>query len=144
MKELITLLCLFLYLLISNKSLSQSKINFLNYEPDSIAYQAQKQGKSIFLYATLKGCMPCKVLEYQVFSDTTLANFVNQNMIAAKLNITDKFGKEEYLKCLDIAKSHHIRVYPTIVILDKNGKEVQRAFGIVTAQGIIKLLQETF
>ncbi len=124
--------------------MSQSKIKFLDYNPDSIALQAQNQSKPIFLYATLKGCMPCKVLEYHVFGDTTLANFINQRTIPAKLNVTNKFGKEEHLKRLEIAQNLHITAYPAIIVFDKNGGEVKRDFGVVTAKRIMELLQEAF
>jgi len=123
---------------------SQSKIDFIAYEPDSIMLKAKQEGKPIFLYATLKGCMPCKVLEYHTFGDTTLANFVRQYAIATKLNITDKDGKESYQKRMEIAKALGIGAYPTIIIFDKEGKEVKRGLGILTAKALIELIQGAF
>jgi thiol:disulfide interchange protein len=138
-------LMLFFYFLSSTALLqlqAQSKINFANFEPDSIVQEAQRQNKPIFLYATLKGCMPCKMLEYHTFSDSTLANFIHQHTIAAKLNVTDKFGKAEHEKRTKISKQINVNAYPTILILDKEGKEKERILGLQTADSILAILKK--
>jgi thiol:disulfide interchange protein len=136
------LLCAFFLLVTWQYLYAQPKINFANFEPDSIIQEAKKQNKPIFLYATLKGCMPCKVLEFHTFSDTTLANFVHQNTIPAKLYVTDKFGKQEYEKRLKISKGINVNAYPTMLVLDSEGKEIDRILGVNTADSVLSILKK--
>lgn len=139
MKKLLLFFCFLLMTTIYHLQ-GQSKVNFANFEPDSVTQKAKEQNKPIFLYATLKGCMPCKVLEFHTFSDTTLANLVHQHTIPAKLYVTDKFGKEEYEKRLKISKGINVNAYPTIIILDSEGKEIERILGVHTPDSLIKII----
>jgi thioredoxin 1 len=86
--------------------------------------------------------MPCKYLEYHVFSDSALAAFVNQRMIAAKLHVTDAFGKEEFKKRTQTATALKVAGYPTILIMDKNGREINRVLGNLPAHEILEKLKE--
>jgi thioredoxin-related protein len=120
----------------------QSNIHFADYQTDTLLQAYKYLHKPIFLYVTLKGCMPCKALEYQTFSDTTFANWIQRYTIPVRLNVTDKFGKDEYEKRKKSAQNLKISAFPTIIILNSEGKELERILGISTPAFIKSIISK--
>lgn len=86
---------------------------------------AKAESKYLFIDFYADWCVPCKQMEKFAFATPEIYNHVNRNFIATKVDV-DLFSG------MDIADTFNIKVYPTIIILDKKGKEVARATGYKT------------
>jgi len=68
-----------------------------------------------------------------VLTDKEVIDFFTNEMILAKVN-----GKEDTL----LADQYHISAYPTLVMLDKNGNEIDRVVGYMPADAFLKTLKD--
>jgi len=106
----------------------KKSINFEFESMDSALKKAKEQNKKIFIYLTSDGCGPCIKMERQVFCDSTLAKFYNENFVCAKSRI--KYTSSE-MKSSDFKKLNktqmnfmdefEIQGTPSFVILNLNG-----------------------
>ncbi len=118
---------------------AQNRIAFVAYDqPDSLAALAQRDQKPLFLYASIKGCVPCRFLEYQVFSDSTLATYLKDHAVAAKLDVTDRAGQATFKQRLQTAQQLGIVAYPVLIFYDHQGREYHRSGGRITAEEILR------
>lgn len=101
---------------------------------DASYEQAIKQAKAtdsfvlIDFYTTW--CGPCKKLDKETYSDAAVLEFM-EGMIPLKLDSEKGAG-------IDISKRHKVAAWPTIMLLDANGKEIDRVVGYVNAEEFIQ------
>lgn len=80
---------------------------------------ASAQGKYIFIDFYADWCVPCKWMDETTYADNQVVSALKSNFVPVKINIDDFDGytlKEEY----------NVRVLPTIIVLDQNGRVVKR------------------
>jgi thiol-disulfide isomerase/thioredoxin len=94
--------------------------------------KANKKGpKLIFMDCFTSWCGPCKEMTNNVFPLEVCGIFFNANFI----NIGFDMEKGEGI---DIAKKYAVSVYPTFLILDADGKEINRVIGSNKAEPFIE------
>lgn len=120
----------FLIYFCSNLS-AQNSINFENGIWAEIKLKAKKEKKFIFLDCYTSWCKPCKIMEKEVFSNDTVANFYNKNFINVKYDMEKGIGQA-------LAKKYAIAAYPTLLFLDYNGIEVTKNIGELNSQKFIE------
>ena len=76
----------------------------------------------------------CDRLDADTFSDQNVIKYALKNLISVKVNAEKGSGSE-------IAKRYNIRGYPTIVITNKNGNELDRIVGYKNAPDFLKQLK---
>jgi thioredoxin-related protein len=104
---------------------------FINYEfesMDNVLKKAKEQNKKIFIYLTSDGCGPCIKMERQVFCDSTLSKFYNENFVCVKsrLKYTSNEMKSSDFKKLNKTQmkfmdEFEIQGTPAFVVLSPNG-----------------------
>jgi thioredoxin-related protein len=112
-------------------------INFLHDEPfDKILAMAKAQNKPIFIDGYIQVCAPCKQLDKEVFPLKSVGDYFNSNFINVKYDIEKEEGKK--LKALygDV-----ITGYPSLVLIDKNGKMIHKIGGFHPADSLITKMQ---
>lgn len=80
---------------------------------------AATEGKYIFIDFYADWCVPCKWMDQTTYTDDQVVKTLKSHFIPVKINIDDFDGytlKEEY----------NVRVLPTIIILDQNGRVIKR------------------
>src|SRR5579862_9845140 len=77
--------------------------------------EAAKENKPVFLDIFATWCGPCKALKKNTFSDKDVAQYFNANFINVELDGEVGDGKA-------LAQQYHIPGYPSLFIMDKNGK----------------------
>ena len=89
---------------------------------------SRQTGKMVFVDAYTDYCQPCLLMERNVFTLDSVADFYNRNFINVKLH----FGK---LK--DLAEKYKIVGYPSYLFLNGEGKLVYKAGGYSPAEQFI-------
>lgn len=76
-------------------------------------------------------CPPCKKLEADVFSQAKFKEYAEKNLVLVELDFPNaKKLPDEVKKQNDkLAKEYEIKGYPTIVVLDSEGKKVKEHVG---------------
>ncbi|PIX13171.1 MAG: thioredoxin, partial [Flavobacteriaceae bacterium CG_4_8_14_3_um_filter_31_8] len=86
--------------------------------------KAKTENKPIFLDIYATWCRPCKILKKHTFSDKEVGDYYNANYINIAVDGETKEGRK-------LANNFSIQGYPTLLILDKNGKQVAKQVGFV-------------
>lgn len=93
---------------------------------------AAVQNKWVFVDLYASWCGPCKRLKANTFTDENLAAYMARHFVA--LAIDGEKGEGPALM-----QRFQVRAYPTLLVLNAQGKEVGRIVGFVSAE---KLQQE--
>ena len=108
-----------------------AKAPYLTDAAQAIA-QATESGKHALIYFYSPTCTWCDKLDTVVLTDQKVIDFFTNEMILAKVN-----GKEDTL----LAQQHHIVAYPTLVMVDTNGDEVDRIAGYMEPDSLLTELR---
>ncbi|HCZ33542.1 MAG TPA: hypothetical protein DHV93_08855 [Holophagaceae bacterium] len=81
--------------------------------------KAEKKLVLVDIYADW--CAQCKELDEKTWPDAALKQWIAQNAVAIRID-TDARRK-------DLAEKLQIRSYPTVILLDAEGKELRRILG---------------
>lgn len=84
--------------------------------------EAKQENKYIFLDIYASWCGPCKKLKRTTFKDEAVGNYFNSNFINMTMDGETKEG-------LELAEKYDIRAYPTLLIIDPNGKKMTKTVG---------------
>ncbi len=119
MKNLTPMTRLTLILALSFHSLfAQASVNSnMDYELAKVV--ASKENKLLMLKFTAKWCLPCQVMEKNVFSNSELTEYLNEKVIVLDVDIDQYAGKE-------LQQKYMIKVIPTVVFVNPNGQEEDR------------------
>ena len=101
-----------------------------------IVKMAEEQDKLIFIDCYTTWCGPCKVLAREVFPQKKVGDFFNPNFICVKYDMEKGDGK-----MLNERYKDHIPGYPTLLIIDKQGKVKQQMAGFQEADALIQNAQ---
>lgn len=83
---------------------------------------ADSAGKMVFVDVYAVWCGPCKVLSSRIFPDKKVGTFMNKNFVNIKIDGETAIGRQ-------IVSRYKIQGYPTLLILDGQGKEKGRIVG---------------
>ncbi len=84
--------------------------------------KATAENKLVFIDFYTTWCLPCKLMEEDVFPDKRLGEFMNENFISYKVNAEKGNG-------VNLATLYSINAYPTLLFLDREGNVLERKIG---------------
>ncbi len=118
-------------LLLSNSMVAQHRsIAFEHGSFSEIKAKALKENKLIFVDAFTTWCGPCKQMSKNVFTNDTVADYFNKNMVNAKIDMEKGEG-------IEIAKQYKVQCYPNLLFIDGNGNLVHRIAGSMSSSDFI-------
>lgn len=95
--------------------------------------EAKKSGKLIFIDAYTDWCGPCKRMAATSFKDPKVGELYNKSFINLKVEMEkDADGPE-------LARRYRVNAYPTLLIIDGNGKLIKQSIGMKTSSQLIAL-----
>jgi len=111
--------------------LNAAELNWLTSLPDAKA-KAKTENKLVFAEFTGSDwCPPCKKLHSEVLTSEAFAKYASDKFVLVELDFPRRKEQSEELKSANkaLAKEFEIRGYPTVVVLDADGKELHRKVG---------------
>lgn len=91
--------------------------------------------KLVFVDCYTSWCMPCAEMARTVFPEKVCGDFMNPRFISIKLDMEKKGEGTE------VSKKYGIRAYPTFLILNAKGEEVNRLVGGAKVDAFVEKLQ---
>lgn len=84
--------------------------------------KAKKENKKLMVDCYTLWCGPCHAMSQNIFPNDTLGAYLNERFVCFKLDMEHGEGPE-------LNKTIKVRSYPTFVVFDANGKEMNRFTG---------------
>lgn len=95
----------------------------------------KKGPNMVFLDCYTTWCGPCKQMANVVFTMEHVGKFFNSNFVNIKIDMEKGEG-------IELAKKYNVRAYPTFLILDPDGNEINRVVGGGDADGFIERVKK--
>jgi len=131
LKSLCKILVAFIVVLIFPTNI-KAQINFQEVKIEE-AEKVLSKGKSPYIiYFAGEWCPSCKMMEETTFKDEKLANRINHNYLAYKVDIDKSFGK-------DWTKTYAVHTLPTTLFYTPKGELIKRVEKPITASQFLAL-----
>lgn len=97
--------------------------------------KAEIENKVVFVDMYTNWCLPCKIMDENVFSDPGIASFMNDNFLNYKVNTEKGTGP-------NLRDVYEVIQYPTLLFLDSKGRVLVRKEGSVGQTDLMNLANE--
>lgn len=110
----------------ANKSVKEEKVvgvNFVKSETLSdVLDRAEIENKLVFVDFYTTWCLPCKMMDQDVFPDKGIADFMNKNFLSYKVDAEKGTGP-------DLVYVYSVQAYPTLIFMDAKGNVIEKKEG---------------
>lgn len=106
---------------------------FHNISLTTAKQMATRENKQIFVEFYADWCVPCKWMEETTFADPSVQQALKENYIAVRVDIDDFDG-------FALKQHYEIAVLPTMLILDPDGRTLERKEQSLSADMLLQLL----
>lgn len=107
----------------TGKVVKETGVKFTNSETlSAVLDQAVEENKLVFVDFYTTWCLPCKLMDEDVFPDRRLGDFMNDNFINYKVNAEKGNG-------VNLATLYGVEGFPTLLFLDQKGNVLERKLG---------------
>lgn len=110
-----------------NPPVKNKSVVFIENSLSTALKKAKAEHKYIFVDAYTTWCGPCRQLKNTTFKDSQAADFFNKNFVNLSIDMEKGEGT-------DLALKWDVQEYPTLLVLDYNGKIVFRSVGYLNAK----------
>jgi len=114
---------------------AQAQVNFRSNDFKTALNDAEKMSSPVMIYFTADWCQPCKLMDRESFHDTTISGMLNDNFKSYKFDIEKEKDGE------NIANKYKVGAYPTLVFIDKSGKETGRVEGYYSKDVVLNTVK---
>ena len=109
----------------TNSSSPKSGVHFQNAPTlTDVLEEAERQNKLVFVDFVADWCLPCKLMDEEVFSHQPTADFLNDNFLSYKVNGEKGTGP-------NLVVVYQVAAYPTVMFMDARGKVLESKVGAV-------------
>ncbi len=113
----------------NNNQAKNEKGNKLNWQSniDKAVTIAQKENKHVLVFFTGSNwCKWCVKLNKEVFNKKDFQKYAEDNLVLVSLDFPRPDNQDDSIKKYNIEKATQYRIsgFPTVIILDKNGKKM--------------------
>jgi thiol:disulfide interchange protein len=112
---------------------AEEGIQFQSVSLEEAKKQSLKSGKLIFIDAYASWCGPCKRMAATSFKNPEVGKVYNEQFINLKIDCEkDEDGPE-------LARMYKVKAYPTLLVIDGNGKLIKEVVGMQMEDGLLAL-----
>lgn len=116
-------------------------------DPETARAQAvERKLPLLMLFTGSDWCGPCKMLDSRVLSTVPFAAYASSNLVLLKLDFPRRppLPRAESERNQKLQEQHAIQGYPTLVLLDPQGKELGREVGLrsTSSSDLVARLEE--
>lgn len=108
-------------------SMLNAQINFQDLTIDEAIAKAKSENKKVFIDVFTTWCGPCKWIDQNVFKKAEIGDRMNPDFVSIKVDA------ERYSDPARFAQ-FGVRAYPTMLVLDGDGKEIKRIIGSMSVE----------
>lgn len=98
---------------------------------DDAMKKARQEKKELFVDFYATWCGPCKMMEAEVFSRPEVGDYFNSRFVCVQVDGDVAENKE-------LLKTYGVKAYPTMVFINREGKELRKIEGVVPPVVLIK------
>ena len=103
-----------------------------NYE-EGLKYAKKEKKALLLLFTGSDWCPPCKKLHHDVFDSQEFKDFAKKNLVLVELDFPrkkeNKLPAEQQKYNRALSRKFKVRGFPTVIILDADGNELERWVG---------------
>jgi len=104
-------------------AVNKTKVAFTSSSSMSdILEKAEKANKVVFVDIVTDWCLPCKMMDKDVFSDPQIADFMNKNFINYKVDAEKGNGPM-------VSLVYEVQAFPTLLFVDSKGEVIVKKVG---------------
>lgn len=96
--------------------------------------KAKSEGKPLVVNFSATWCPPCREMKSSVWTSSKVSSWVKENAVAVYIDVDQSGG---------IAQHYGVRGLPTMIVLDKNGKEQGRISGGLGSDTLVSWMAMT-
>ncbi len=97
--------------------------------------KAETQGKLAYVDVGTSWCLPCKLMQQEVYTDKEIADFLNKHFINFKVDAEKGNGP-------NIAAIYEVQGFPTLLFMDAQGRVIVRKFGAAMQTELVELARQ--
>lgn len=112
-----------LVILLVNQLGYSRQLTVINQDYELAKEVSIKQGKLLIIDFYTTWCVPCKELDAAVFKDTTVSKQIAERFVVLKYDAEKDSAHRLTLK-------HHVSMYPTTIVLNRDQRVVNRLYGL--------------
>ena len=113
-----------------------SEVDFLSAERFAdVPDRARAEDKLVFVDFYTSWCLPCKLMDEDVFSDARFGDFMNERFVSVKIDAEAGNGPK-------LAALYGVRAYPTLLWVDADGRVRARREGAAYQTELRRLSRE--
>lgn len=131
--------CLYIICLVcfsAQTSLAQSTSIQFGDDFDKALEIAKALDKNVFVDVYADWCMPCKMMDRQVFNDKKVAEFMNERFVSVKLD-AERAGRK-------FARRNNVYAFPTLLFFNPSGEEIHRVVGYANENRLMRSADISF
>jgi tetratricopeptide (TPR) repeat protein len=100
---------------------------------ENILKAAKQQNKPVFIDFYTTWCSPCKRLDKVTYQDGKVVDYLN-SIVSVKYDAEKDEGET-------LAGKFRVKAYPTLLLLDPDGKEIDRHVGYLDPEEFVEVIQ---
>jgi thioredoxin 1 len=112
-----------------------TRVKFNTGDWDSAQKQAKSENKLYFVDFDASYCASCRNMDESTYQDGALASFIEQSVVALRLDVQDFDG-------VMWSQKYEVEALPTMLIFNEEGKLVKRLVGYKSARDLLAAFQE--
>jgi len=126
---------LFIFVFAFANQIQAAAVEFSSTNFEEVKQQARANNRPYFAYFTASWCMPCRMMDETTWQDPNLAEYIDKNYYAAKIDVDNFDGyayKEEF----------KVVAYPTIMLFQPDGTFMKRIEGSIAGSKLLAYLEQ--